>query len=120
MNWYIVKIIYQVITGTGEHTPQFDEQFRIIRADELEWAWEKAQVLGRRGETVFLNAKNETVQWKFIAVEDVRQIHSMEDGEVVYSRTEEPLDLDEYITLTYTRANRLYTLCQQTEMTCSK
>ena len=51
MNWYLAKIIYQVISGDGLHTPQFDEQFRLIKADELEWAWEKAQVVGRMGES---------------------------------------------------------------------
>ena len=35
MKWYLVKIVYQVVTGDGAHSPQFDEQLRLIRADEL-------------------------------------------------------------------------------------
>ena len=108
MNWYLAKIIYQIISGDGNHVPQFDEQFRIIRADELDWAWEKAQVVGRRGESIFKNDKAEDVHWKFIAVEDVSQINELEDGSQIYSRTEEPENMDEYIQLTKTRAKRLY------------
>ena len=108
MNWYLAKIIYQVISGDGLHTPQFDEQFRLIKADELEWAWEKAQVVGRMGESIFQNDKAEDVHWKFITVEDVNLIQELEDGSQIYSRTEEPEDMEEYIQLTTTRAERLY------------
>lgn len=43
MNWYLVKLVFQII---GEHVtkPQFDEQLRLIRADEVEWALESACV----------------------------------------------------------------------------
>jgi len=42
MKWYLAKFVYQVISGNGNHTPQFDEQMRLIRADEFAWAKEKA------------------------------------------------------------------------------
>jgi len=47
MNWYLAKLIFHVMSGEGTHTPQFDEQWRLIRADEVSWAYEKATVLGR-------------------------------------------------------------------------
>lgn len=105
MNWYVAKIIYQVITGDGAHTPQFDEQFRLIKADEPAWAQEKALVLGRRGQTTFLNtSSNEQVHWKFIAVADICRVDNIEDGVQLYAQTGEPGDAEEYITLTRTRA----------------
>lgn len=106
MNWYVAKIIYQVISGNGMHTPQFDEQYRLIRADELSWAWEKAQVLGRLGQLSFENNTHETVQWKFINVADVCEISELEDGAQLYSHTEEPGDVEEYISMTHARAQR--------------
>jgi hypothetical protein len=108
MNWYLAKIIYQVISGSGLHAPQFDEQFRLIKADELDWAWEKAQVVGRMGETIFQNDKAQDVHWKFIAVEDVNPINELEDGSQVYAKTEEPENMEEYIQLTKAKAKRLY------------
>lgn len=108
MNWYVAKLVYQVICGEGNHTPQFDEQLRLIRADQLEWAWEKAQVLGRMGQCIFQNCNEQNVQWKFIDVIDVVPISSMEDGAEVYSETSEPADAEEYIALIHARAERFY------------
>ena len=34
MNWYLTKIVYQIICGEGNHTAQFDEQLRLIAADD--------------------------------------------------------------------------------------
>ena len=110
MNWYIAKIIYQVISGEGEHTPQFDEQFRLIRADETAWAWEKASVIARMEQSLFLNSKREEVQWKFIAVEDVSMIESLEDGTQCYAQTIEPYDAEEYVMISQSRAKRFFSL----------
>ena len=108
MNWYIAKIVYQITSGSGKHKPQFDEQFRLIKADELNWAWEKAQVIGRLEENAFLNSSKEYVEWKYIAVEDVALISALEDGAQLYARTEEPENMNEYITLTKNRAQRFF------------
>ena len=80
MNWYLAKLIFHVTSGEGTHTPQFDEQWRLIRADEVSWAYEKATVLGRLEESNFLNDRDETVVWKFIEVADIHRIGTMEDG----------------------------------------
>ncbi|RYY10197.1 MAG: DUF4288 domain-containing protein, partial [Chitinophagaceae bacterium] len=26
MNWYLAKLIFRIVCGQGNHTPQFDEQ----------------------------------------------------------------------------------------------
>jgi hypothetical protein len=36
MKWYLAKFVYQVVSGNGSHVAQFDEQLRLIRADEFE------------------------------------------------------------------------------------
>lgn len=108
MNWYVAKLVYQVIVGDGVHKPQFDEQLRLIRADELDWAWEKAQVLGRVEQCVFLNSRQQQVQWKFIDVVDVFQLLSTEDGAQLYGETNEPENAGEYVALTHARAERFY------------
>jgi hypothetical protein len=97
MNWYLAKLIFQVRSGEGTHAPQFDEQWRLIRADEVAWAYEKASVLGRLDESSFLNDRNEMVAWKFIEVADIHLIGSLEDGAQLFSSTEEPMDANAYI-----------------------
>jgi hypothetical protein len=56
----------------------------------------------------FLNQKKEFVEWKYITVEDVMKIEALEDGAQLYARTEEPCNIDEYITITQTRAKRFF------------
>jgi len=107
MNWYLVKLVYQVISGSGDHTPQFDEQLRLIRADEPEWAREKARVMGQIGAFAFLNHRNEEVKWQFIDVVDVCPLESLEDGMQVYSTTEEPNDVPAYLEIVKSKAQRM-------------
>ena len=33
MNWYLAKFVYRIVCGNGNHIPQFDEQLRLITAD---------------------------------------------------------------------------------------
>ncbi len=107
MKWYLAKFVYQVVSGNGSHVPQFDEQLRLIRADEFEWAREKANILGRLGECSFVNDKQESVRWKFVNVVDLCPITSMEDGAEIYSSTEEPKDVSDYLEMVQSKASRL-------------
>jgi hypothetical protein len=116
MKWYLARLVYQVITAEGDHTPQFDEQLRLIQADELNWAREKAVVLGKMGAFTFKNTDNENVTWKFIDVTDVLEIQEIEDGAELYSMTEEPADVKAYIELTKARALRTIAFTSDREM----
>lgn len=107
MNWYLIKMVYQIVTGDGQHTPQVDVQFRLITADDPDWALEKAQIIGRIGESSYVNENSEPVRWKFVAVEDVRRILRIDDGEEIYGEIIEPGDLREYVSMVNARANRL-------------
>lgn len=104
MNWYIAKLVYQVISGEGNHTPQFDEQLRLIRAEEFEWAREKAGIVGKLCEYRCKNEKNEEVHWKFIDVIDICPIKSLEDGDEIYSSTQEPKDVTDYLSTLSSKA----------------
>ena len=46
MNWFMAKIVYRIICGEGDHTPQFDEQLRLIVADNEEEALKKGYAIG--------------------------------------------------------------------------
>ena len=115
MKWYLVKLVYQVVSGEGAHTPQFDEQLRLIRAEELDWAREKAKVLGQIGAFSFLNDRSEKVTWKFIDVVDVCEIGEIEDGAQLYSTTEEPQDVPSYLNIVELKAKRVLAFTKERE-----
>lgn len=89
MSWYITKIIFRIVCGEGNHTAQFDEQLRIIKASSREEAFFKAQILGSREEDSFYNMQQEIVKWQFINVSEVKIIPRLDDGVLLYSFTEE-------------------------------
>jgi hypothetical protein len=110
MHWYIAKLVYQVTSGVGNHAPQFDEQLRLIRADEYDWAREKASIVGRLLEHKCKNTEGEQVAWKFVSVVDVVPLPSLEDGDEIYSNTCEPKDVNEYLSTLSAKAE-LYAGC---------
>lgn len=103
MNWYLGKIIYRIICGDGNHTPQFDEQLRLIAAHDEEEAFEKAIAIGRREQDGFFNHEQQLVQWKFINVAELYRLSGLLDGAEMYSRIQETDDPEAYID----HANRL-------------
>ena len=46
MNWYVAKIVFRIISGEGNHNAQFDEQLRLISAEDEHQAFEKATAIG--------------------------------------------------------------------------
>ena len=97
MKWYLAKIVYQIICGDGDHTAQFDEQLRLIKAENKKEAFNKAQRTGKSEEETFLNEKQQLVQWRFINVSELYKLSDLIDGAEVYSRIEERDDADGYI-----------------------
>ncbi len=116
MNWYLAKLIFQVSSGMGFHTPQFDLQWRLIRADEVAWAYEKASVIGRLDESNFFNDREESVVWKFIEVADIHRIGTIEDGVHLFSTTEEPNEAGAYIKELKNRSQQAFEMAKSSEL----
>jgi hypothetical protein len=109
MNWYLAKIVYRIICGNGKHTGQFDEQLRLIKANDKKEAFYKAKSIGKAEEEIFLNDKQELVQWKFINVSSLYKLGDLIDGAELYSRIEEKDDADEYIHTINKKADHILT-----------
>ena len=107
MEWYVAKMVYQVINSKKSHTTQIDEQYKLIQADDRAWAWEKANILGKLGECKLEGIKQASVQWKFIYVVDLIEIGELKDGVELFSGTDEPEDLEEYMAVSELRAKRI-------------
>lgn len=112
MKWYIAKIVYQIVCGSGKHTPQFDEQLRLIYAEDEMHAFNKARLLGEREEDQFLNNANKPVEWKFI---DVASLHiiDVEDGFEIQSRIFEEDSAKNYLSFLGAKARKLHDDCLQ-------
>ena len=96
MSWYLSKIVFRIICGEGQHTPQFDEQLRLIAANSKEEAFHKAQSIGKKEEEAFINHKEQLVQWQFINVCEIYKLNSMIDGAELYSRITEEESAEQY------------------------
>lgn len=86
MNWYMAKLIFRINCGEGNHTPQFDEQLRLISAETESEAFEKSLVVGEEGQFSFLNQKDETVRWEFINTSELYGLGQLTHGAEMYSR----------------------------------
>jgi hypothetical protein len=104
MNWYLAKMVYRIICGDGKHVAQFDEQLRLIHAENELHAFQKAQLLGEREQDNFLNAAQKPVHWKFIDVSEIHQLDDLIDGAEMHSRICEEEDAEIYIRNTRLRA----------------
>jgi hypothetical protein len=114
MSWFLAKIVFRIVCGDGDHTPQFDEQLRLIYADSMEEAFLKAGKTGKQGEETFYNKKQQLVQWRFINVSEIYKISKLIDGAELYSRIEEKDDAEAYIHVVNQKAeNILFTQTHQ-------
>lgn len=105
MNWYLAKLVFRIICGDGNHTPQFDEQLRLIYAEDDLHAFHKARLIGEaetmQDEVIIV------VQWKFIDVSELFQVSQITDGAEIYSKINEEEDAEVYIRNTHKRAAQL-------------
>lgn len=105
MNWYMAKLVYRIICGNGQHAPQFNEQLRLITAEDALHAFYKARLIGER-ETAAIENRI-PVKWKFIDVTEILPIEKFTDGAEVWSCINEDSDAETYIRNTQHKANTL-------------
>jgi len=113
MKWYLAKIVYRIICGDGNHTAQFDEQLRLIEAEDDMHAFQKARIMGDNEEDNFLNDKNKPVHWKFIDVAELRALDNLIDGVELYSKICEEENVNDYLRSIDNRAKYLHERCLQ-------
>lgn len=104
MNWYITKVVFAITREGSESRKQFDEQLRLIAADNAEEAFLKARTVGLGEEECFYNDKNKKVKWEFINVSEVIPLKGLEDGAEVYSRIHETEEGLSYIHFVHQKA----------------
>lgn len=109
MNWYIAKIVYQILVSEGREAAQFEEQLRLIQADNKQKALEKAMAIGEQEESLFYNYRDQPVYWKFLDVPELHLVRQLNDGLQLYSHLEEPEYADAYLALLESKAESVRT-----------
>jgi hypothetical protein len=97
MKWYLAKLVFRIVCGDGGHTPQFDEQLRLIAALNKEEAFAKGLLMGKKEEESFYNNRQQLVQWQFINICELYVLSELIDGAELYSRIEEKDNAEAYI-----------------------
>lgn len=103
MNWYLAKIVFQIVCGDGQHTPQFDEQLRLVQSEDEKTAYAKAVSIGHTEADTFYNNKEQLVQWRFVGVSELYQMSLIDEAEL-YSRISEVDRADDYIHMVQKKA----------------
>jgi hypothetical protein len=104
MNWYLTKIIYRIICGDGNHTPQFDEQLRLVSANTADEAFRKSCRIGLQEEETFYNQQSQLVQWQFINVVEIYAIDEHTDGAEIFSQIKEADNAEDYCKFVHHKA----------------
>ncbi|CAN5400858.1 hypothetical protein BH11BAC3_BH11BAC3_41020 [soil metagenome] len=98
MNCYLAKLVYRIICGEGSHTAQFDEQIRLIYAEDYLHAFHKARLIGdSEGDNCLDDDPSINVKWKFIDVSELLLVSTETDGAEIYTIVKEEDDADTYI-----------------------
>ncbi|MEO6730937.1 MAG: DUF4288 domain-containing protein [Ferruginibacter sp.] len=107
MNWFVAKLVFRVICGCGNHTPQFDEQLRLICADDELHAFHKARLLGEGDGLNDTDRNNVGVKWKFIDVIELYSLAQPTDGAEICSAIKEEANTELYIRNIHKKATQL-------------
>lgn len=108
MKWYLAKFVFRIVCGERDHSPQFDEQLRLVSACDKEEAFTRAQEMGKKEQDSFFNRKKELVQWQFINISELYLLSELIDGAELYSRIEEKENADAYIYTVHQKAENIF------------
>lgn len=97
MNWYIAKLVFKIICNEGKHTPQFDQQLRLIKANTRSSAFEKAMEIGYKDEFSLPANNTNSVSSEFLGVVELELLEMISDGMTLYTSTRELNNADPYI-----------------------
>lgn len=94
---FITKIIWHIKSESNQKFAEFDEQLRLIKANNSETAFNKAKLLGLQHQETLINNKGMEVSWNYVNVEFVKEITSFDDGIEICAHTVKVDNAQQYI-----------------------
>lgn len=96
MEWYLAKLIYRfqpkIITGIVH----FEEQIRLVQAEDELHAFHKAQQIGTQEECILEDDIAGKIHWHFIDVTELLKLHRMMDGAEILSQSHKTAEPEVY------------------------
>ncbi len=87
MQSYTAQIIYR-IECDGHPTDQYEEQWRLVYADNEEHALSEARETGITAETTFIDRHGRTIDWRMLAIKDLQPV-DLQHGGLLFSMVRE-------------------------------
>ena len=110
MEWYLVKLVYKINYATLLKENTFDEQIRLIYAEDDLHAFQKARLIGHKEANSFQKESSALIEWKFVDVSELHPINIWVDGAEMFSIKLSCKNADEYIRETQKKALHLFDL----------
>jgi len=87
MKTFIAQIIYQ-IDCDGTPTNQYEEEWRLYYADDMDIALQKARVSATYEEEILIDRHGRSISWKLVAVKDMQEVQ-LDNGALLFSTIKE-------------------------------
>lgn len=85
--WFVATLVIQCVLADDDGPYMCDEQIRLIHATDAESAYQRAIELGKGEETNYIGGTGETVNWKFVGLENLQELEEqIADGVEIRSR----------------------------------
>ncbi len=111
MEWFLAKLVYRFQAPSDPDYIQFDEQLRLIRADDELHAFHKAQQIGQQEQLITDDQSAHQINWHFIDVTELYKLNRMTDGAEVLSQLYLPADANCYQREVRLKAGYLLSAC---------
>ena len=89
MHTFLAKLLFHIDVENHVGPAQFDEQLRLVIANDPEAAWQKANHLGLADEEEFTSQNGSRIFWRFVTTLDVFPLSAAGDGAVLITATHE-------------------------------
>jgi hypothetical protein len=88
MNWYLTKITLQLVSLQAASKTQFEEQLRLVMANNAKEAVHKMRIVVKNEEEACKDLQQQPC-WTLVAVTAVYPLHAFMDGAELFSTTVE-------------------------------
>ncbi|MBL0882355.1 MAG: DUF4288 domain-containing protein [Chitinophagaceae bacterium] len=113
MEWYLAKLIYRFQPKMANDMVHFEEQIRILEAEDELHAFHKAQQIGSREESYLEKGGKNLICWHFMDVTELLKLHSMMDGAEILSQSFKTTEPELYQKDIRLKAGYLLTNCTE-------
>lgn len=87
MNAYTAQLIFK-ITCSDVPSEQYEEQWRLVFANDERKAIDEARNVAKNEEATFVDRHGRTINWQFIAVKELQKVE-LENGVQLFSMIKE-------------------------------